>query len=656
MTNSQTCEKFCLWRSALTQGWRLWPNNCVSGTPWWISKAVLASVFFAAQIFFEFIGTQALVTTFALLIQGILFYPLLRSITGKISPGVGKIVFLFGAELALILGLSDPALYGNSLWPSPVTVSSLALIALALVTAAEQKLTALLALRQQSSLLPSVPPTAFRIGEQILIKSGEIIPRDGIIIQGVSSVDESPITGMKRPVLKARGDRVFSASVNRDSDILIEITGDPHEDTIAKLAELRDKSLESIPAPQKLSLQYEIFVSLFLVLSAAIQTVLLITTQQQAIAPALFTSLPILFLAPLSLSFLHKLTFSLMGHGAFARRIILKNLSLLDKLSRVKALFFNKTGTLTSGEFLFSQAFIEKGTNMGGFLATLFSLESHSDHPLAYAMETHPWHPEITQQPVRDFQTHPGLGVCGTLKYPDGNGTYFAAVGNLRFVKRHRFNVSWDMKAKVDELEDMGDTVVLCGFDRQVRGIMSFSDLLRPDIGKTLRRIQKLGIETSLITGDTEKSVTHLIGKLGLKKVYSRCTPEEKAGQIEKERASGQIVAMVGRDFDNESAFEKADVSLALDTGVNFLNHHADILVLGRDIRLLSWLFEIAIAARRILNPTLMGHAGLTMLLAFLGFLGWLPAPVAVILSAGWMAVSAHFINKWLTALPDQNA
>ncbi|HLD45928.1 MAG TPA: HAD family hydrolase, partial [bacterium] len=275
----------------------------------------------------------------------------------------------------------------------------------------------------------------------------------------------------------------------------------------------------------------------------------------------------------------------------FNKGILVKKLSSLPKLADLDLLYLNKTGTLTQGTFVYAQHYLEQGSNQGQLLSTFFSLAAASHHPLAEALETHPWYHEITRHPVEELKEYPGLGVCGYINPSKGDHRFFAALGNLRFLKRMQMQVSRDMKNKIDDLEALGETVLLGGYDRFVRGVMSFADVLRTDIHSTLKEIQELQIEPAIITGDAEDDVSHLITELKLTKVYARCTPEEKAAKIEKDIADGKIVGFVGSQ-DYSLPFEKAHVSVSVDTGTQIIDQTADVLILGSRIRLLSWLLQ----------------------------------------------------------------
>lgn len=639
-----------LLRHAFTLGWQIMPPKNPDPV-WWQAKSVLLGLLLIPALVAQILGLGQMEMAVASLAMVTAAVPLTQFCFLKGSRHSGKILALLACGLSFGIGVHTQISHLSGLtllWPSPLILAIAGLICLSVLIATEVFLKQKNHLLEQSIEKNSFITSSLKCGDQVLIKAGDTIPRDGVIIQGMSSLDESPLTGVTRPSFKSPGETVYASTINRDSDILIEITGKPDENIINQLYNVRKTSLETRPPAEKKLQKYQQTLFWICLMLAAGLVSYRYFWSNQPLSESLAWSIPILFLAPLTMSVLYQILFSHTFNSSFIHRQIPRKASHLETLSRVGSVFFNKTGTLTKGQFVYSQAYIERGTNMGEFLSALFSLELLSDHPLAYAVETHPWHQEIQTVPVRGFQNHVGLGICGHVRLPGRKYECFSAAGNLRFVKRHRCNISRDMKSKADELEEMGETVILVAFDRQVRGLMSFSDLLRKDIGKVLRRLQKLGIETSLITGDTENTVTHVIGKLGIKKVYSRCTPAEKAARIEKERENGTAVAMVARDLDNLEALEKSDLSISFDAGVYFPHHQTDILILGRDINHLSSLFENAIIASRLIRSHFYLHATCFTAGTILTVLGFLPAIVALAGSAALSLGIYPFVWKYL--------
>lgn len=425
----------------------------------------------------------------------------------------------------------------------------------------------------------------------ILVKAGGIIPVDGTIISGTTSVDETILTGEIKILLKEKGETVVGGTLNRDSEIQVQLSSDIKDNVLEKIIH----TLNSNP-PKSFLLYHKarqfasswgfIGILIFLV---TLYYMLVIekadTSHTMKTSLSVLLSFSIFSFSPAALILANKLSDSLTKQG-----ILIKKSSIIRSLVQLDKLFFDKTGTLTKGIFEYSQNYIEQGTNQGKLLSALFSLESQSHHFFSKAIETHPWYNEIPKCPVHDFKLQSGLGICGYVQ-PKNQSQYFAACGNLRFLKRMQMYITKDMKIKTDDLEAMGDTVVLCGYDRQVKGLLSFSDTLRPHVKETLYQIKKMKIVPAIITGDSAESLSNLIHQLKIENVFERCTPEEKTTKIAREKNKNNIIGMIGKNADH-TAFEKADVSITLDTGTDISNRLADVLILGSDIRMISWLIR----------------------------------------------------------------
>lgn len=521
----------------------------------------------------------------------------------KNSPTAGKIPFILAGLVSLAYGgyrlsAGDPFIYFFGLALALLMATGLIIFLenryLARTSGYLKKIQNLRceqSLKKTKTGFVACPTDTLQKGDIIQVKTGGKIPMDGVIVSGTTSVDETVFTGEPKILLKGKGDPVIGGSINRDGDITIELTADRDSNVLEKIIQTHEKLF---PVTLKLSAKTKAMCAGLSYLGILLGSINFYLNHFISLSPLEYTVKTTLAIL-LAFSALSFFTITVMAIHIFIHHLIQKGILMtkwetLDNIVRLNTLFFDKTGTLTRGDYEYSQTFLEKGTNQGKLLSSFFSLESHSSHFLFKAMETHPWFNEIQRYEVKNFEVHPGLGVCGMV-YPKGQREYFTAVGNLRFLKRMQMYVTREMKAQIDDVEDLGDTVVLCGYDRQVKGMMSFSDILRPHVKEMLQGIQKLHVEPAIITSDSEEVLSELIQQLNLKKIFSRCTPEEKVSKIGKEKNQGKTIGLVS-DSDDMKALEKADVSVCIDTGTAITNKMADVLVMGSDIRLVSWLIQ----------------------------------------------------------------
>jgi len=416
-------------------------------------------------------------------------------------------------------------------------------------------------------------------GDIIQVKAGEVIPVDGIIQQGATSVDESEFIGEDAVVFKQRGNLVVAATINRDATIEVEVKLNHGKTFLNQVLENFENSFfdhksRAQIVKKNLALVFSILllVTFIFILKKDIVSSLDLTNCIFAVLVVLGFCFP----GENRLRILMIAASKCLHYGVF-----IKNRDMLSKLSRLKTLFFDKTGTLTRGEFYFSSIFLENGVNQGQFLSYLFSLEEKTNHPLAFGAKTHPWYTEIARYAVADFKTEPGLGISGKVN-TDGKRECFIAAGNVRFLKRFQMQISRALREKIDNLESMGETVIVCGWDGLVRGLVGFSDTLRTDVQELLTQLRKLKVHPMMLTGDHDEMISNLTYTDYLEKSYTRCLPEEKIKKIQAAKKRGNVVGMVASPFDNEVVLSEADVGLFLGTGLTLPGDKAGVVIFGK--------------------------------------------------------------------------
>lgn len=478
-----------------------------------------------------------------------------------------------------------------------------------------------------------VDPKSLREGDIILVQAGDIIPRDGEILSGTTSVDESDLTKEFRPLHKDVGYKVVGGTINRDNDIQVRVAGDFDQDVLSLMIAQTTQALDGkAPLKQRAQLFSRLFPILFLGLAVGLG----IYWHQfagQNLHKTFLSIIGLLLASPLCLDSIGRIALLRLIGEAVQKGLLFAKATVLERLGSIRELFFNKTGFLTIGSFAYSQEFVQSGNNLGDMLSTVFSLERQTRHPLSKAIKTHPWYNEIPRYPVKDLKVHDGLGISGIVQ-PKYQKEYKAFVGNLRFLKRNQCHISRELKSKIDDLESIGETVILCGYHRQVKGLITFTDTLHKNVRKTLGQIQNLGIKTTLVTSDTEKTITQMLGSVGLDKIHSRLTPEEKVQKVDQAQ-SKHPTAFVSNDT-LEPVFDKAELTLSTDTGSDIKTHPADVMIMGSRIDLLSWLLSHTRLYKNALRLSIWGSLLMSALL-----ITWIilnpPTPMAVLgLSALW--------------------
>lgn len=453
-----------------------------------------------------------------------------------------------------------------------------------------------------------------KIGDRVSVLPGEIIPCDGIIVQGTTSVDESSLLSETAVFLKNKGDFVAGASLNRDGPILVEVTQNLSDHFLQHRSRVLEVALSQLPPLQNFIFYF--YLLAFLVLGLAVVGLTLLREESLGLYPIL-----ILVFATFGFMRVHHLlpvSFLIGLVRLYQNGVSVKSTNILLKIYRLKELFFDKTGTLTKGKYHFSQTFLEQGVNQGEFLSNVFSLEKLADHPLAVGVQTHPWYAELSPNPVEGFEKQNGLGISGTILFR-GDRNYFCAVGNQRFLKRFQMYISRALRDKIEELESIGETVILCGWDGRAKGLMSFSDSLRFDTNPFFVELKKLGIRPSIMTGDHEQMLTHLKYMYGIEQVYTRCLPEEKIKKLDSDHKK-HMVGFVADPLEEDRVFKAADVGIILGLGTNLQSRDVDVLILGRRLDKLIHLLKFSNRTLAVIKMGLIGGfalgAGILLLAA----------------------------------------
>lgn len=428
---------------------------------------------------------------------------------------------------------------------------------------------------------------SLKVGDIIKILPREVIPCDGQITAGTTSVNETIILGENSIKLKTKGDSVLGASMNRDGIIFVEIIKPIDQDFIVKKIQLFKKSLESKP--------------IFFAKKSHFYIVLLPWILIGGLKYFFLTQIPLLHLVEsfvIALSLygvigLQRIFFLPALWESMRKGILIPNLGEVQRLSVLNALFFDKTGTLTQGQYSYSDVLLEKGTNQGTFLSTVFSLEAAINHPIAAGVKTHPWYLEVPAAKVTEAVYQPGLGVSGKV-CEKGGTERFCAFGNIRLMKRLRFSTTKALRDKMEELEATGETALLCGWDGAVRGIFSLADVLRPDVKSILSKLKDLNVEPYMLTGDHDEMISHLHVTHGLKAAYTRCLPTEKMGKISRKSGPLTMVGVVGTLYDDKAVLQSADVGILLGTADAIDESTDNISIFGKGLTKIADMIAIS--------------------------------------------------------------
>ena len=413
-------------------------------------------------------------------------------------------------------------------------------------------------------------------GDIIIVKPGEKIPVDGIIIEGFSSIDESMVTGESIPVEKKKGDEVIGSTINKHGSFKFKATKVGSETTLSRIIKLiEDAQSKKAPIQRFADTVSSYFVPI--VISIAILTFIIWFISGAKTEFALITSVAVLVIAcPCALG-LATPTAIMVGTGKGASRgILIKGGEALESTHKLKFIVFDKTGTITKGKPEVTDIKIIDKITEKSFLEISGSLEKNSEHPLAEAIVERAKSQNISFKKITDFHAIVGKGIKAKINKKQ----YY--LGNQKLMKDIKINLTKDIN-DIEHLEDEGKTVMLLSDDKKIIGIIAVADEIKESSPLAIKKIKELNIESYLITGDNERTAKAIANKAGIKKFFANVLPEDKANYVKKLQKYGKV-AMVGDGINDAPALAQADIGIAMGSGTDVAMETGSIVLMKNDL------------------------------------------------------------------------
>lgn len=476
-----------------------------------------------------------------------------------------------------------------------------------------------------------VPVDQLRVGDTVRVRPGEKVPSDGVILDGVTSIDESFLTGESLPVSKGSGDPVTGASVNQAGAFMMTITKVGADTALAQVIRLVDEAQGSKAPVQRLADKISgIFVPVVLVIAAI---TLVLWGVISGFAPGLIAAVAVLVIAcPCSLG-LATPTAIMVGTGLGAEQgILIKGGEHLENAHRVDTVVFDKTGTVTIGRPTVTDVYVAPDASETDLITLAAAVEAQSEHPLAIAVLTHAAAAERTLPAATNVQAIPGQGIVGTV------GGRTVRVGNQKFIAEVASAVD---RPAVDEAlaqyENAGKTAILVAVDGQWLGMMAMADTVKPDAAAAVRNLRALGIDVWMLTGDNERTARAIASQVGIDQVIAGVLPADKASQVQALRKTGCVVAMVGDGINDAPALAAADIAIAMGTGADVALDTAHIALMRANVQGVVDAIRLSKATMRKIRQNLFWaffYNAIGIPLAALGILSPIIAGAAMALSS----------------------
>jgi Cd2+/Zn2+-exporting ATPase len=472
-----------------------------------------------------------------------------------------------------------------------------------------------------------VPVEALRPDDVIIVKPGERIAADGIVMVGTSSVDQAAITGESMPVEKNVGSEVFAGTVNGGGALEIRVSHSASDTTLAKIIKLVEEAQsEKAPTQRLIDLigaWYTPAVILATLLMATIPTLIF----HQPFSEYFYRAMVLLVVAsPCALVISTPATIlSAIANGA-RNGILFKGGLHLENTGHVKVVAFDKTGTLTSGKPMVTDIVTQPGIAENALLVLAASIERLSQHPIAIAIVNEATHRKLPLLDATNLQIIPGGGVKVQIE----GEIYFA--GNSRLYESNGLELSPEVKAKIAVLEKTGKTTVLVG-NKRFWGLIAVADVPRELAYNIVGRLKKVGVEkVAMLTGDRRTVAEAVAQKLQIDEIHAELLPEEKVKVVKKLLQQHGKLAMVGDGVNDAPALASATVGFAMGAaGTDVALETADVVLMSDDLSKLPQAIDLSRRARRIIRQNLIFAMGVIVVLVCTAVLGLLQLPYGVV-------------------------
>ena len=434
----------------------------------------------------------------------------------------------------------------------------------------------------------------------ILVKPGERIPVDGIVLTGQSTIDESMLTGESMPVTKEIGQKVFAATMNKSGSFTFRATSVGAETALAQIIRLVEEAQGSKAPIQRLADKVaSVFVPTVFVIAIITFLIWYFLPADNNFSRALINFVSVLIIAcPCALG-LATPTAIMVGTGLGAQRgILIKGGEALEKIHQLSVIVFDKTGTLTRGEPVVTDIIAAAGFNNEQVLSIASALEKTSEHPLAQAILQRAQTDQIPIMLADRFIALSGLGAKGQLEDKS------CLIGNRILMESE--NVSIDaLNASTIKLSAEGKTVVYIARENTAIGLIALADVPKDSAKQAIYELKRRGLKVAMVTGDNAGTAQAVASQLGIDRVLAEVLPGSKADEIKKLQKEGEVVAMVGDGINDAPALAAADVGIAIGAGTDVAIEAGDITLIRDDLMGVPEAINLSAATMRVIKQNL---------------------------------------------------
>ena len=436
-------------------------------------------------------------------------------------------------------------------------------------------------------------------GDIVMVRPGEKVATDGELVNGLSWIDESMLTGESTPVEKRPGDKIIGATINTTGAFTYRATRVGRDSMLAQIVRLVEDAQGSKAPIQRLAdLIASYFVPMVILVAAAVFGIWFVFGPEPTYLYAMLTAVAVLIIACPCAMGLATPTAIIVGTGKGAESgILIRNAEVLETAHKVEVVVLDKTGTLTTGQPTLTDVLVS-GIDEDELLRLAASAEQGSEHPLGEAVVEAAVERGLVLSDLHEFNSEPGFGIHVTI---DGKRLM---VGNRALIERAGLSLN-GLGKEAAALSVQAKTAVFVALDDEVRGVLAIADALKPGAREAVTKLQDRGITVVMLTGDNLATANAIAEQAGIDRVFAEVLPGDKAATVDKLRAEGKTVAMVGDGVNDAPALARADVGIAMGTGTDVAMETASITLVGGDLRAVATALALSRATMRTIKQNL---------------------------------------------------
>ena len=422
---------------------------------------------------------------------------------------------------------------------------------------------------QDDGSVVDVPLEELQVGDKVLIKPGEKIPADGVVIEGSTNVNESMLTGESKPVSKDKDDQVIGGAVNEEGSITITINKTGDDSFLSQVIDLVKQAQASKSRTQDLANRAAFWLTLIAIGGGLLTFFAWTAFTTQDLSFAINRTVTVMVIAcPHALGLAIPLVVSVSTTLAATNGFLVRNRVAFEAARNLKAVIFDKTGTLTEGKFGVTDILALDSISEEELLRTTAAVEVNSEHPIARGIVEKAGDNNVPK--VNDFQSITGKGVQGNV---EGKNVKVVSPGYLREQKMEY------PREQIEELSRQGKTVVFTIIDEKLAGAVALGDQIRDASKNAISKLHDMGIQCVMLTGDNQQTADYVAGELGIDQVFAEVLPDEKAAKVKEVQDQGLTVAMTGDGVNDAPALAQADVGIAIGAGSDVAVETGDIIL-----------------------------------------------------------------------------